>query len=68
MSIVAKQTGAKICSKGKCLLLWSYYKLHIGSSRRDSAETNPISNDEDMGLTPGIAQWVKDPAFPWAVV
>ena len=34
------------------------------SSHCGAEETKSTSNHEFSGLTPGLAQWVKDPLFP----
>ena len=34
-------------------------KKKSGNSHLDSVETNLTSNHEDVGLFPGLAQWVK---------
>ena len=73
-----------ICLLDKCfLLLWIIYSypLHILKSRYlslkkkfilssccGSAVTTHLSIHKDAGLIPGLTQWVKYLALPWAVV
>ena len=46
----------KLCTgKGK--------NTEAGSSHHGSAVMNPTRIHEDVGYIPGLAQWVKDPAF-----
>ena len=35
------------------------------SSHCGSAEVNPTRIHEDVGLIPGLAQWVRDPVLLW---
>ena len=40
-----------------------FKQTRIRSSRCGAAEMNPTRNHEDVGLIPGLAQWIKDPAW-----
>ena len=42
-----------------------YVKAYTWSSRCAAVETNPSSVHEDVDLTPGLAQWVRDPELLW---
>ena len=46
-------------------IMKSYKELPYGSSRHGSEVMNQTSIHEDMGLIPGLALWVKDPALLW---
>ena len=52
-------------------MIWSYERINsivtifksFWSSCRGAAEMNLTGNREVVGSIPGLAQWVKDPAF-----
>ena len=40
----------------------------MGSFHCSAVEMNPTCIHVDVGLTPGLTQWVKDPVLSWAMV
>ena len=49
-------------------VLWLITQEHFGVPVVAQWLTNPTRNHEIEGSIPGLAQPVKDPALPWAVV
>ena len=65
--------GEKIAEMLLVLLNWGMIfsdnsKKRLGSFHHGSVEMNLTSIREDIGLIPGLAQWVKDLVLPCAVV
>ena len=52
-----------VCFLGKVSLAKSK-KVKCRSSHWGAVETNLTRNHEDVGLIPGLAQWVKDLELP----
>ena len=54
--------------EGRNMTMLLFKGIHLRSSRHGAAEVKPTGNHEVAGLIPGLVQWIKDPALPWAVV
>ena len=69
-------TQIQQCGKGwHTMIKWDLFQYHKDISTyanqefpSGTVETNLIRNHEVAGLNPGLTQWVKDLALPWAVV
>ena len=64
--IVLGRDSHKYCPS--CIGVFFTLKMRQRSSCYGSVVVNPTSIHEDVCLIPDTAQWVKDLAFPWAVV
>ena len=63
--IYSDQAEGEIISNSVCGKGMAEHKIsEIGSSHHGAVETNPTRNHEVAGVTPGLVQWVKDPALP----
>ena len=50
------------------MVKYSFIKNNVGVPLVAQWVKNPISVHKDLGLIPGLAQWVKDLALPPAIV
>ena len=62
-----KKLAFSIC-KNPSYQTFMWRMLIIWSSHYGAVEMKLTSNYEDAGLIPGLAQWVRDLALPWAML